>query len=194
MFQLITFSTEQVFVGSRDRGPRREHSLSFLLYNDIACSYVVVLITVVSPIFIVPGSVIALVFWHVGRYYLRSSRDMKRLNSVSCSPIYVQFNESIQGVATIRAFGAQRRFINDNFQKVDTNNRTFIWMWATNRWLHCRVDILGAAVGLFTAIVLLLSRDWIDAGLAGLIFAYSLTFTHHILWIVRSYAINEMNW
>ncbi|KAI8074767.1 phosphatidyl serine synthase-domain-containing protein [Gongronella butleri] len=168
-------------------------SLSFLLYNGIACIYVVVLITVVSPMFIVPGSVIALVFWHVGRYYLRSSRDMKRLNSVSRSPIYVQFNESIQGVATIRAFGAQRRFINDNFQKVDTNNRPFIWMWATNRWLHCRVDILGAAVGLFTAIVLLLSRDWIDAGLAGLSLAYSLTFTHHILWIVRSYAINEMN-
>ncbi|ORX63009.1 PSS-domain-containing protein, partial [Hesseltinella vesiculosa] len=168
-------------------------NFSFLLYNIVSSVYVVVMITLVTPMFIVPGTLIALMFWQVGRYYLRSSRDMKRLNSVSRSPIYVQFNETIQGVATIRAFGAQQRFIQDNFTKIDTNNRPFLWMWAANRWLQCRVDILGASIGLFTAIVLLLSRAWIDAGLAGLSLAYAITFTQYILWIVRTYAMNEMN-
>ncbi|KAI8337487.1 P-loop containing nucleoside triphosphate hydrolase protein [Chlamydoabsidia padenii] len=168
-------------------------SLTFLLYSIIATAYVVILITIITPSFIIPGVFVAFLFWRIGNYYLRSSRDMKRLNSVSRSPIYVQFNESISGVATIRAFGSESRFIEDNCKKVDNNNRPFIWMWATNRWLHCRVDVLGAFVGFCTGCVLIISRSWVDPGLAGLSLSYALTFTHHILWIVRCYAINEMN-
>jgi ABC-type multidrug transport system fused ATPase/permease subunit len=168
-------------------------SLSFLLYSIIATIYVVILVSVITPAFIVPGIFIALLFKSIGTYYLNTSRDMKRLNSVSRSPIYVQFNETINGVATIRAFGAQKRFIQENFNRIDSNNRPFIWMWATNRWLHCRVDVLGAFVGFCTGAVLIMSRDWVNAGLAGLSLSYSLTFTHHVLWVVRMYAMNEMN-
>jgi ABC-type multidrug transport system fused ATPase/permease subunit len=170
-------------------------SLTFLLYSIIATAYVVILITMITPTFIIPGIFVAFLFWRIGNYYLRSSRDMKRLNSVSRSPIYVQFNETVSGgLVTIRAFGCQDRFVEENCKKVDSNNRPFIWMWATNRWLHCRVDVLGAFVGFCTGCVLILSRSWVDPGLAGLSLSYALTFTHHILWIVRCYALNEMNW
>ncbi|KAI9251679.1 P-loop containing nucleoside triphosphate hydrolase protein [Helicostylum pulchrum] len=168
-------------------------SLSFLLYSVIATICVVILVSSVTPAFLVPGVVIAFMFCAIGSYYLQTSRDLKRLNSVSRSPIYVQFNESVNGVATIRAFGAQYRFINDNHNKIDCNNRPFLWMWATNRWLHCRVDVLGAFVGFCTGFVLVLARDWINPGLAGLSLSYSLTFTHNVLWVVRMYAANEMN-
>ncbi|ORE10363.1 P-loop containing nucleoside triphosphate hydrolase protein [Rhizopus microsporus var. microsporus] len=167
--------------------------LSFFIYSIVATLCVIMLVSYVTPTFLVPGAFIAGLFWMIGTYYLETSRDLKRLNSVSRSPIYVQFNESVNGVATIRAFGSQHRFINENYAKVDSNNRPFIWMWATNRWLHCRVDILGAFVGFCTGFVLILARDWIDPGLAGLSLSYSLTFTHHVLWVVRNYAMNEMN-
>jgi ABC-type multidrug transport system fused ATPase/permease subunit len=168
-------------------------ALSFLLFSVVATIYVIILISVITPAFIVPGVFVALLFRSIGAYYLKTSRDMKRLNAVSRSPIYVQFNETIAGVATIRAFGSQRRFMEENFKLIDTNNRPFIWMWATNRWLHCRVDVLGAFVSFCTGTVLVLSRAWINPGLAGLSLSYALTFTHHVLWVVRMYAINEMN-
>ncbi|CAO0796532.1 unnamed protein product [Mucor circinelloides] len=168
-------------------------SLSYLLYSIIATIYVIVLVSVITPAFIVPGFFVALMFRSVGAYYLKTSRDMKRLNSVSRSPIYVQFNETVLGVATIRAFGCQRRFTEENYKRIDANNRPFLWMWATNRWLHCRVDVLGAFVSFCTGAVLVSSRDWINPGLAGLSLSYALTFTHHVLWVVRMYAINEMN-
>ncbi|KAI8977400.1 hypothetical protein BDF20DRAFT_988366 [Mycotypha africana] len=168
-------------------------SLTFLIYSIAATLCVILLISTVTPTFLIPGSGIALMFVAIGVYYLRTSRDMKRLNSVSRSPIYVQFNETVNGVTTIRAFGSQLRFINENHKKIDSNNRPFLWMWATNRWLHCRVDVLGAFVGFCTGFVLVLSRHWIDPGLAGLSLSYSLTFTHHVLWVVRTYAMNEMN-
>ncbi|OAD00859.1 hypothetical protein MUCCIDRAFT_153502 [Mucor lusitanicus CBS 277.49] len=168
-------------------------SLSYLLYSIIATIYVIVLVSVITPAFIVPGFFVALMFRSVGAYYLKTSRDMKRLNSVSRSPIYVQFNETVLGVATIRAFGCQRRFTEENYKRIDANNRPFLWMWATNRWLHCRVDVLGACVSFCTGAVLVGSRDWVNPGLAGLSLSYALTFTHHVLWVVRMYAINEMN-
>lgn len=168
-------------------------SLSYLLYSIIATIYVIILVSVITPAFIVPGFFVALMFRSVGAYYLKTSRDMKRLNSVSRSPIYVQFNETVLGVATIRAFGCQHRFTEENYKRIDANNRPFLWMWATNRWLHCRVDVLGAFVSFCTGTVLVNSRNWINPGLAGLSLSYALTFTHHVLWVVRMYAINEMN-
>ncbi|KAI8342171.1 P-loop containing nucleoside triphosphate hydrolase protein [Chlamydoabsidia padenii] len=166
---------------------------SFLLFSVISTLMIVIVVSTVTPAFLIPGSIISVVFWMIGVYYLKTSRDLKRLNSVSRSPIYTQFHETVSGVATIRAFGAQERFVQDNYTKVDNNNRPFIWMWATNRWLHCRVEVLGAFVGFCTAFVLILSRNWVDAGLAGLSLSYALNFTTHMLWTVRNYAMNEMN-
>lgn len=168
-------------------------SLSYLVYSIVATIYVIVLVSVITPAFIIPGVFVAYMFKAMGLYYLNSSRDLKRLNSVSRSPIYVQFSETVLGVATIRAFGGQRRFIDENFKRIDANNRPFIWMWATNRWLHCRVDVLGAFVSFCTGAVLVMSRKWVNPGLAGLSLSYALTFTHHVLWVVRMYAANEMN-
>ncbi|KAI9318952.1 P-loop containing nucleoside triphosphate hydrolase protein [Dichotomocladium elegans] len=167
--------------------------LSFLMYSIVATTCVVLLISFVIPGFILPGFIIAILYWFIGSYYLATSRDMKRMNSVSRSPIYVQFNESVNGVATIRAFGAQFWFLNENYKRIDNNNRPFLWMWATNRWLHARVEVLGAFVGFVTGLVLIMSSSWVDPGLAGLCLSYSLTFTHHVLWVVRMYAVNEMN-
>ncbi|OZJ06966.1 hypothetical protein BZG36_00075 [Bifiguratus adelaidae] len=168
-------------------------SLMFLLYSIVSTVGVVILVSYVTPLFLVPGIFITIVFAAVGIFYLRTSRDMKRLNSVAKSPIYIHFNETVAGVSTIRAFGAENRFVKENLKKIDNSNRPFIWMWATNRWLHCRVDAMGAFVSFCTGFVILLSVQWIDPGLAGLSLSYALTFTHHVLWVVRMYAVNEMN-
>ncbi|CDS14473.1 hypothetical protein LRAMOSA06642 [Lichtheimia ramosa] len=168
-------------------------SMAALLYAIIGAVAVVVLISSIIPAFLIPGAFIAALFWWIGTYYLDTSRDLKRLNAVSRSPIYVQFHESVNGVATIRAFGCQQRFIEENFEKIDNNNRPFIWMWTSNRWLHCRVDILGALVGFCTGFTLIMAHGSVQAGLAGLALSYSLIFTRSILWTVRQYAMFEMN-
>ncbi|KAI8137621.1 hypothetical protein BJV82DRAFT_646813 [Fennellomyces sp. T-0311] len=168
-------------------------SMAFLIYSIVSTICTVVLISYVVPAFVVPGIVIAIIYWLVGAYYLATSRDMKRLNSVSRSPIYVQFGETVNGVATIRAFGSQNRFIAENHISIDNNSRPFLWMWACNRWLHARVETVGAFVGFCAGFVMVMGRNWVDPGLAGLSLSYAITFTYHVLWVVRMYAINEMN-
>ncbi|KAI7878707.1 hypothetical protein K492DRAFT_217842, partial [Lichtheimia hyalospora FSU 10163] len=167
--------------------------IAFVLITLVSTLTVILLVTIVLPLFIIPGTMIAIAFTLIGMYYLATSRDLKRLNSVSRSPIYVQFSESIHGVATIRAFGAQARFLNENYTLVDNNNRPFLWMWASNRWLHARIELLGVFVSFWSGFAIVYARDWIDPGLAGLCLSNTLLFTGHVLWLVRGYAQNEMN-
>ena len=55
------------------------------------------------------------------RYYVAAMRQLRRLNSVSKSPIFSHFGESLTGVSTIRAYNAQNRFIKEMDDKIDEN-------------------------------------------------------------------------
>ena len=77
---------------------------------------------------------------------------------------------------------------------VDGNNRPFIFNWACNRWLATRVDIVGGLISLVTgAIVIYQLSKGMDSGLAGFALTYALNFTGHLLWVLRMYALQEMN-
>lgn len=154
---------------------------------------IVVLICVITPRFLIAGLFISLIYFAIGQFYLRSSRNLKRLESVQRSPIYQQFGETLSGVVTIRAYGDERRFIRDNQTRVDTHNRPFIFLWATNRWLALRVDFAGALVAFFAGVSVILSIKSIDAGSAGLSLTYAVMFTENVLWLVRLYSANEQN-
>ena len=53
------------------------------------------------------------------QYYLRSSRELRRLESLTKSPIYSHFQETLGGMVTIRGFGQQARFSHINQCRVD---------------------------------------------------------------------------
>lgn len=154
---------------------------------------IVVLISVITPGFLIAGFFITIIYFAIGQFYLRSSRDLKRLESVQRSPLYQQFGETLSGIVTIRAYRDERRFIRDNQTRVDTHNRPFIYLWAANRWLALRVDFTGALVAFFAGVFVILSIGTIDAGSAGLSLTYAVMFTETVLWLVRLYAMNEQN-
>lgn len=154
---------------------------------------IVILISVITPAFLIAGFFITILYFLIGKFYINSSRDLKRLESVQRSPLYQQFGETLSGMTTIRAYGDERRFIRENLQKVNTHSRPFIYLWAANRWLAFRVDVVGALVSFFTGVFVVLSVGSIDAGAAGLAMTYAVTFTENVLWFVRLYASNEQN-
>jgi len=154
---------------------------------------IVVLISVITPRFLIAALFISVTYFAIGKFYLSSSTDLKRLESVQRSPLYQQFGETLSGVTTIRAYGDEKRFIRDNQNRVDTHHRPFISLWAANRWLALRVDVTGALVSFFAGVFIIQSVGKIDAGAAGLSLTYAVTFTENVLWLVRLYASNEQN-
>lgn len=54
-----------------------------------------------------------------------TSRELKRLDSLAFSPIFQHFNESLQGLQTIRAFNKQEMFLARNAGNLDHSNRVY---------------------------------------------------------------------
>ncbi|KAJ3029051.1 UNVERIFIED_CONTAM: hypothetical protein HDU68_000264 [Siphonaria sp. JEL0065] len=135
---------------------------------------------------------IAFVSMCIGKLYLNASRELKRLESVSRSPIYNQFSETLNGVATIRAYRQCNRFLAQNNEKVDYNHRFFYTLWAGNRWLCIRTDFISATVVLCSGLTVVFGHSYISKGWAGIILLYSGKFSDALVWIVRMHAEMEM--
>ncbi|KAL5338587.1 hypothetical protein BJX70DRAFT_194915 [Aspergillus crustosus] len=159
-----------------------------MMHSLASVIMIVILISIITPGFLVAAVLITIIYFALGAVYLNGSRDMKRLESIQRSPLYQQFGETLNGIVTIRAYGDGPRFLVDNHRRINSYNRPHIYLWASNRWLAFRVDIVGALVAFVTASFVLLNVGRIDAGAAGLSLTYAITFTENVLWLVRLYS------
>lgn len=173
----------------QDLVPTADGTLACII--EVAAS--LILITTITPGFFFFAIVVVALYSAIAFFYLCSSRELKRFDSITKSPIHQHFSETLVGVSTIRAYGIERKFLQENLNKIDQNNRPFFYMWVSNRWLSCRNDFVGALIIFFAGCFVLWSIDSIDAGLAGISLSYAITFNESALWVVRLYAEVEMN-
>ncbi|OAD09018.1 hypothetical protein MUCCIDRAFT_32834, partial [Mucor lusitanicus CBS 277.49] len=168
-------------------------SASFLIECVTGVIASTIVISIITPQFFVVAVAISCLYFVIGLFYLRISRELKRLNSVSRSPIYSHFTESLIGVTTIRAYGVEEQFMRTVYEKIDAFVAPFYFLWMSNRWLYCRIEFTGAFVTFFTGIFLILNIDHIDAGMAGISLFYARSFLEYIYWFIRQYTTVEMN-
>ncbi|KAJ3331545.1 hypothetical protein HDU91_003311, partial [Kappamyces sp. JEL0680] len=154
-----------------------------------AAGFKVFLVSLVTPPFIF-SLVLVLVFWGIARYYLATARELKRLESVSNSPIYALFGEVLNGVSTIRAFGAETQFIESVVDKVDNNHRAAFYQICVNRWLSIQTGLLSVTIVFIAGVSVIISG--LSAGWAGLTFGFATQITQMIKQAIQSYSSIEM--
>uniref|UniRef100_A0A8C0H8B4 Multidrug resistance-associated protein 1 n=1 Tax=Chelonoidis abingdonii TaxID=106734 RepID=A0A8C0H8B4_CHEAB len=141
------------------------------LFNVIGACIIILLATPIAAIVIPP---LGLVYFFVQRFYVATSRQLKRLESVSRSPVYSHFNETLLGVSVIRAFEEQTRFKLQSDLKVDENQKAYFPSIVANRWLAVRLECVGNCIVLFAALFAVIARHSLSPGLVGLSVSYSL--------------------
>ncbi|KAI9486755.1 MAG: hypothetical protein EXX96DRAFT_550463 [Benjaminiella poitrasii] len=152
-----------------------------------------VIISVITPQFFIVAVIISILYFIIGLFYLRISRELKRLNSVSRSPIYSHFTETLIGVTTIRAYGVEEQFMRTVYEKIDSYVAPFYLLWMSNRWLYARVEFTGSFVTFFTGLFLIFNIKHVDAGMAGISLFYARSFLENIYWFIRQYTAVEMD-
>ncbi|XP_051631069.1 multidrug resistance-associated protein 1 isoform X6 [Manacus candei] len=160
------------------------------MFNVIGACIVILLATPIAAVIIPP---LGLAYLFVQRFYVATSRQLKRLESVSRSPVYSHFNETLLGVSIIRAFEEQKRFIKQNDMKVDENQKAYYPSIVANRWLAVRLEYVGNFIVLFAALFAVIARNKLSAGLVGLSVSYSLQITAYLNWLVRMSSEVETN-
>lgn len=108
-------------------------TFNMLFVNSARAGFTLAVISWSTPAFIALIIPLAAVYLWVQRYYLRTSRELKRLDSVSRSPIYAHFQETLGGITTIRAYREQLRFSKENEWRVDANLRAYFPSINANR-------------------------------------------------------------
>lgn len=163
--------------------------------NTVKVMFTLIVISFSTPqflLFIIP---LTGLYLYYQRYYLRTSRELKRLDSVSKSPIYAHFQETLDGISTIRAYNQQRRFCFINESRVDLNMQAYFPTVSANRWLAVRLEFIGSIIILASAAlaILTLPSGRLTAGIVGLALSYALQITQSLNWIVRMTVEVETN-
>ena len=123
--------------------------------------------------------------WMLSRFCLQTTRQLKRLESVSRSPIYSLLSSSSSGLSTIRAFNAHDTFLRSFETKIDANMRAYTMMIATTSWLGFWIDLSVAVVVCFAALISILLRNTMDPGAAALSLMYSINLTTRFQWGIQ---------
>ncbi|KAJ3212518.1 hypothetical protein HDU82_000940 [Entophlyctis luteolus] len=167
------------------------NSMAYFAYQLVRGLTIVMVISTTAPWFLVAFVPILVAYGSITRKYLAVSRELKRLQSVTRSPIFSLFSECLAGVATVRAYGQTRRFELRTSARVDTNHKAFYLLWAANRWLCIRTDTISAFVVLCAGGAVVAGR--VSAGWAALTLLYAGQFSEALLWVVRMHADMEMS-
>uniref|UniRef100_A0A8C6DPB9 Uncharacterized protein n=1 Tax=Moschus moschiferus TaxID=68415 RepID=A0A8C6DPB9_MOSMO len=145
------------------------------------------------PLFILGVIPLVFLYFTIQRYYMASSRQIRRLAEASRSPVISHFCETLLGVSTIRAFGHEQRFIQQNKEMLNENLVCFYNNVISNRWLSVRLEFLGNLMVFFTAVLTVLAGNSIDSAIVGLSISYALNITHTLNFWVRKACEIETN-
>ncbi|KAJ5759824.1 Metal resistance protein YCF1 [Penicillium odoratum] len=171
-------------------------TFNMLFANTARAMFTMVVIASSTPAFLLLVIPLAYVYLSYQKYYLRTSRELKRLDSVTRSPIYAHFQESLGGISTIRAYRQENRFALENEWRMDANLRAYFPSISANRWLAVRLEFIGSIIILASAGLAILSVSTgtkISAGMVGLAMSYALQITQSLNWIVRQTVEVETN-
>ena len=125
--------------------------------------------------------------------YINSSRQLKRFEATTRSPIFSHVSETLNGLSTIRAYNKVKEFEKESRQKMDINMRAFWYYLQGNRFLDFNLSLLASLVLLVASIQSVFRKDKADAGEAALIIVYALNILQYLSLVLRLIIMFETN-
>ncbi|KAL2644290.1 hypothetical protein R1flu_011877 [Riccia fluitans] len=152
---------------------------------------VMVFIAIIMPWFLLCLPPFILLFIYCQQRYVAVSRELKRLDGLSRSPIYAHFAQTLQGLTSVRAYGIEAA-MHDHFRDlIDANHRAMISFFHLSRWLGIRLDFTAAICVATAALLAVLLRNVISPGLVGVVLLESIQLTGFFQYGVRLVADTE---
>ena len=176
-------------------------NMDFAIFAGITVIVSLCTMMVVTPWFGVAIVPIMYIYIKTLNYFREVTRETKRLESISRSPVFAHFSETLGGLDTIIAYNQASRFV-DNFEvKIDSNTQATYNNRTADRWLSVRLELLGSFIAGLAAVFacsVVINNTVSGAGsssnfasVAGLSLNYAISFTGLLNWVVRSFAMME---
>ena len=167
--------------------------LNIFLANLFGLAGILVVTCYSLPWFSLSLIPLSIIYYSIQNYYRWTSREVKRLSSISLSPIYTHFHETISGLITIRAFRKISEFLSQNEAFLNSYIRAEYISLATSQWLNFRlqmISVLMITVVGFTAVFQHIYST-ANASLIGLALSYILSVTGLLNGLITSFTETE---
>ena len=163
------------------------------LHFLVALAGIIILIAVITPAFLGPGTFISIGYYLIGVTYMTAARDLKQIESTQRSPLLQHLSETLSGITTIRAYGTVSQYSAENLNRIDRANRPSFFLAAAERWLAIRLGLMGAFVSISAGFLAISSVGKLSTGSVGVSLSYAIVFSEHVLWLVRYQTANLQN-
>lgn len=155
------------------------------LWTLQTCGILVATVSV-SPVLLVLAAILLAASLKLSIVYLRAAREVKRIESISRSPILQQFTSSVVGLTTIRAFDQRCKYAESMFARIDNYSKVTWNIWLLNWWLQLRVSLFGAIFS--TIIAALIVKLGVSSSKAGFAISFLLQYNNAVSSMIRFYA------
>ncbi|XP_055762369.1 ATP-binding cassette sub-family C member 10-like isoform X2 [Salvelinus fontinalis] len=168
--------------------------INILLTNIFGMLGMLVVMSYGLPWFLVALLPLGLLYHRTQRFYRHTSRDLKRLCSLTLSPVYSHFSETLSGLGTIRASSSASRFEEENERRLEQNQRCLFLSNAAMQWLDIRLQMIGVVVVTGISVIAVVQHQFksIDPGLVGLSLSYALSITGLLSGLIFNFTQTEM--
>ncbi|EQC35361.1 hypothetical protein SDRG_07073 [Saprolegnia diclina VS20] len=134
---------------------------------------VLIVCVISTPWILVVYAPLAFLFYKVQQYYNKTSGELKRLESISRTPVVTLVSETLSGLSTIRAFNMTQTFLTNQRAALD-HYVSFSFLYnCSARWFQMRLDWLSAAIIAGVAFICILTKTSIGIAAAGLTLTYA---------------------
>ncbi|TKY48012.1 ABC transporter C family member 13 [Spatholobus suberectus] len=153
--------------------------MNIVLANFVGLLGIAIILCYVQVFFLL----LLLPFWYIYSrlqfFYRSTSRELRRLDSVSRSPIYTSFTETLDGSSTIRAFKSEDFFFAKFTEHITLYQKTSYTEIVASLWLSLRLQLLAAFIISFIAVMAVVGShgtlpiNFGTPGLVGLALSYA---------------------
>ncbi|KAK6042920.1 ABC transporter transmembrane region, partial [Cooperia oncophora] len=158
--------------------------------------FILLVIIISTPIFAVVVVPLMLIYFIILRLYISTARQLKRLESIHRSPVFSNFEETIQGASSVRAFNKVKQFRSTFGATVDAFIKCKHCSVMADRWLAIRLEFIGNLVIFFAALFAVISKEfgWVTSpGIIGVSVSYALNITEMLNFGIRQISESEAN-
>lgn len=132
------------------------------------------MIAAVFPWFLLGLAPLVVIFVLINVVFNRSSRQFKRMDGITRSPIYSHLTATVQGLSTLHAYNKMAQFNAVFKDYLDKNTRPFFFFFCAQRWLAVRLDMLTICIVSIAALMVVLIKGTLPPAFLGLVMTYSL--------------------
>lgn len=125
--------------------------------------------------------------------YLRTSRQLRLLDLEAKSPLYTHYGETIDGLATIRAYGWKHQYISRGMKLLDHSQSPYYLLYCAQRWLNFVLDMTVAGIAtLLVAIGFALRHtSTVNGGSIGVALVNIIGFNQSLALLVQNWTLLE---